>query len=637
MNAAVALLGGELTPTVVMGAMLLLVVLVKGTRGATPPAMRLSRPGWLAKWRARAGVSHPRRGVRVGYRGAFRTMGFSDAELAGNMLAVGAPKSGKTNLFQLLVEAAAGKVPIVVLDPKASPALERTVRERGGQVWTLDGRQGADLLDPRPPVVAEQLTGDEEFSGNAAMYGPAAFERVQLAAWALALRHEPMDLRRIRALLSRDELLKALVPFSGPNNPQVREWVRRLLGEDPMDRGGALDVERVLGNLLDGVALGGSLGTGPEAIRLEDVIDTRGLVLFQLNEAEYERMTHKVAAWVLIAMARVAKRLPPDDGSGAPRALLIADEIGALGKATRHLRPLIGRAREAGLAVVVATQGLTDLRAVDGALVDQLLQDTAIQVGFRQGGPVDAELMQAVFGQHWTIDESWTDDGRATRRRVQRWRVPIEEWMNGLCQGDAWVRVAPIAGKWRQGRIRVARSVGGWEPEVETRNLARRGIGPRSLMSGRETSGQTSGADRPREPGPAAPWGSGVAALRPEPPVCPKELLAKVGAEILGRCETRWGVSHPELGACLVWTGTTHENRGEYGWKWDPELKRMDRLHRTVWRRVFGPIPPGKEVGHVCEVTLCQRPDHLKPQWGRDNIADRGATRGPRKRRKGTA
>ncbi len=38
----------------------------------------------------------------------------------------------------------------------------------------------------------------------------------------------------------------------------------------------------------------------------------------------------------------------------------------------------------------MATQGLTDLEAVDRALVHQVLQDTAWQMGFRQGSPRDA-------------------------------------------------------------------------------------------------------------------------------------------------------------------------------------------------------------------------------------------------------
>src|SRR5919206_3904102 len=113
----------------------------------------------------------------------------------------------------------------------------------------------------------------------------------------------------------------------------------------------------------------GSLRTCPEALRLEDVIDTRGLVLFSLSEREYPQATRKIAAWVLLAMGRLAHQLPPGEDPQGPRALLLVDEVGALGSAARHLRDLVGRAREAGLSVVMATQGLTDLEAVDRAPV----------------------------------------------------------------------------------------------------------------------------------------------------------------------------------------------------------------------------------------------------------------------------
>ena len=41
-------------------------------------------------------------------------------------------------------------------------------------------------------------------------------------------------------------------------------------------------------------------------------------------------------------------------------------------------------------------------------------------------------------------------------RRVERPRVAIDEWMNALEPGDAWLRVAPIDRGWRQERVRVA-------------------------------------------------------------------------------------------------------------------------------------------------------------------------------------
>src|SRR5919202_2114359 len=126
------------------------------------------------------------------------------------------------------------------------------------------------------------------------------------------------------------------------------------------------------------------------------------------------------------------------------------------GCAARHLRPLVGRAREAGLSVVMATQGLSDLEAVDRALVHQVLQDTAWQMAFRQGSPADARHMEALFGQGWVKDESWRSDGVTTTRMVERPRVPVDEWMNVLEPGDAWLRVAPVDRGWRQERVRVA-------------------------------------------------------------------------------------------------------------------------------------------------------------------------------------
>ena len=64
--------------------------------------------------------------------------------------------------------------------------------------------------------------------------------------------------------------------------------------------------------------------------------------------------------------------------------------------------------------------------------------------------------MQALFGQAWVTDESWSNDGRVTKRRVERPRVSIDEWMNALEPGDAWLRVAPIDRGWRQERVRAA-------------------------------------------------------------------------------------------------------------------------------------------------------------------------------------
>src|SRR2546425_1239580 len=109
-----------------------------------------------------------------------------------------------------------GRLPVVVLDPKGSPALADTVRAHGGQVWTLDGKLPADLLDPRPWQVPDLLLEAEDYSPEARAYRDAAHQRALWAAWALTLQGKPMDLAKLRELLDRDILSRALEPHRSP-------------------------------------------------------------------------------------------------------------------------------------------------------------------------------------------------------------------------------------------------------------------------------------------------------------------------------------------------------------------------------------------------------------------------------------
>jgi hypothetical protein len=274
------------------------------------------------------------------------------------------------------------------------------------------------------------------------------------------------------------------------------------------------------------------------------------------------------------------------------------------------LRGLVGRARESGLAVVLATQGPSDLEAVDRALLPQVLQGTAWQLAFRQGSPQDAARMESLFGQARVKDELWRSDGMVTTRLVERPRVTVDEWMNALEPGDAWLRVAPIDTGWRQERVRVALPTRIEPSDIDSDSNADslwrqypRGVSePRAwapdvsaLAAGPRLQGETAG-------------------LQPRPPDCPEDLVERMGADILAKTERRWPRRRHELGPCLVWTGaqTTDAAGRTYGRFYDVAMGRTDYTHRVVWRRVYGPIPPGLQVDHVCEITLCQRPDHLE-------------------------
>jgi len=82
--------------------------------------------------------------------------------------------SGKTTFLELLVEASAGRQPIILVDPKGSPALAAAVRAQGGMFWTLDGSLSADLLAPRPWQVPDLLLEAKVDSPEARVFRDAA-------------------------------------------------------------------------------------------------------------------------------------------------------------------------------------------------------------------------------------------------------------------------------------------------------------------------------------------------------------------------------------------------------------------------------------------------------------------------------
>src|SRR5438105_9691321 len=192
-----------------------LYLVMSRSSSTSPRAMAVRRPGWIARRRARGGIAHRRDRVGVGYRSAVGAVHLSVRELAGHGALFGGPGSGKTTALQLFIEASAGMRPVVVLDPKGSPALEATVRAHGGQVWTLDGNLPADLLDPRPWQVPDLLLESEDYSPDARAYRDAAHQRALWAAWSLALDRRPMDLADLRGLLDRQALAAALERHRG--------------------------------------------------------------------------------------------------------------------------------------------------------------------------------------------------------------------------------------------------------------------------------------------------------------------------------------------------------------------------------------------------------------------------------------
>jgi hypothetical protein len=88
------------------------------------------------------------------------------------------------------------------------------------------------------------------------------------------------------------------------------------------------------------------------------------------------------------------------------------------------------------------------------------------------------------------------------------------------------------------------------------------------------------------------------------PKRCRSELERLVDLTVLGQ-------THPELGACWLFTGVTTP----YG----RIAKAQDSYaHRLGWKLLRGPIPEGKELHHR-GVYACWNPEHLEPVTHAEN------------------
>jgi HNH endonuclease len=66
------------------------------------------------------------------------------------------------------------------------------------------------------------------------------------------------------------------------------------------------------------------------------------------------------------------------------------------------------------------------------------------------------------------------------------------------------------------------------------------------------------------------------------------------------------------VNGCWLWQGLIN-NHGYGMWGREP-------VHRRIYRRVKGPIPPKMTVHHTCEVRSCIKPGHLVLMSQRDNL-----------------
>lgn len=77
---------------------------------------------------------------------------------------------------------------------------------------------------------------------------------------------------------------------------------------------------------------------------------------------------------------------------------------------------------------------------------------------------------------------------------------------------------------------------------------------------------------------------------------------------------------------CWQWNAG---GRGAYGVYWDSARRRQVAAHRFAYESLFGPIPAGLEIDHLCNRPSYVNPAHLEAVTHSENVA-RGWARNPR-------
>jgi len=408
--------------------------------------------------------------VRLGVDERGHSVHLSEQQLAAHALIVGASGAGKTTtLLGILGERISRGLPVIAIDLKGSPAFAHELRtaaelaERPFRLWTPDGPSHWNpLAHGNATALKDKLIATERFSEP--HYQRAAERYIQTAIQVLHAAHpeHPAQLHQVVALMEPRRLSGRLRQIPGPLAERVEDYLSGLTRDQ-------LSAIRGLGTRL---ALLRESHAGPflepadprsePTIDLGQALEGPEVVLFSLNSSVYGKLAAQLGTLAIQDLvSNVGHRLSlMGDQAQAPKQAMIGiDEFSALG--SDNVLALLARGREAGAAVLLATQELADLDRAAPGFRDQVLGITSVKVAHRQDVPASAQTIAQMIGTERVWEETRVMQSpfgrgpasRGTRRQVEQFIVHPNE-IKSLGTGQAvMITKTPVA---RTTRLRVS-------------------------------------------------------------------------------------------------------------------------------------------------------------------------------------
>jgi type IV secretory pathway TraG/TraD family ATPase VirD4 len=181
------------------------------------------------------------------------------------------------------------------------------------------------------------------------------------------------------------------------------------------------------------------------------------VVYFDLDADRRPLLTQMLGAAIVQDLQTTVAAMQAD-----PRpTVVIIDEFSAL--AAEHVVRLFGRARSAGMSLVLSTQELADLRLPgrEGVL-DQVLGNLTTLLAHRQVVPTSAELICRLAGTKGVWRTSRQDRGRVTRTRSSEGILDPSQvmglppgWVAAITLGEgAGTRIGRVFSQREEGEVR---------------------------------------------------------------------------------------------------------------------------------------------------------------------------------------